>query len=68
MAQSAGFGLTIFAMLFQLAIYCAIAFVIWKFYQMISKISEDISAIRTMLKRHSGDPDLGLELPHDPLT
>ncbi len=61
-------------MFIQLAIYCAIAFVIWKFYQMISKITDDVAAIRKHLKPPSVpgaaadislDPDLDLELPPD---
>ena len=55
-------------MLIQLAIYCVIAFVIWKFYQMISRIGEDISAIRKHLQRRDGEPDLDLEIPSDPLA
>ena len=67
---SVGFGLAMMATLIQLAIYCAIAFVIWKFYQMISKIGEDIAAIRKHLKPPSipgaePDFDVDLELPSD---
>lgn len=56
------------AMLIQLLIYCAIAFVIWKFYQMISRIAEDVSAIRKQLPPRTGDPDFDFEIPSDPLA
>jgi hypothetical protein len=69
MSQSVGFGFAAFAMLFELAIYCAIAFVIWKFYQMISRIADDITAIKAILKRDSSavdhDVDLDLSIPPD---
>ena len=68
MAQSAGYGFAALAILIQLAIYCAIAFVIWKFYQMISKMSEDIAAIRAAVQRHVGEPELldpDFQLPPD---
>jgi hypothetical protein len=68
MPQSVGFGVAAFAMLIQLAIYCVIAFVVWKFYQMISRIGEDLSAIRKQLQRRGGEPDLDLEIPSDPLA
>ncbi|MGA3023135.1 MAG: hypothetical protein ABSF98_00045 [Bryobacteraceae bacterium] len=63
----AGLGFAAFAMFMQVAIYCAIAFVIWKFYQMISRIGEDVAAIRKQLQRRAGEPDFDLEIPADPL-
>ena len=71
-AQSVGFGVAAFAVLFQMLVYCAIAFVIWKFYQMIAKIGEDVAAIRAIVKRQAGvadhDLDLDFEIPPDPLA
>jgi len=71
MSPGLGFGFTIFSMLLPLAIYCGIAFVAWKFYQMIAKIGEDVAAIRRELKRRPADPDLDLDLelpPDHPLA
>jgi len=64
---SVGAGFAAFAILIQVAIYGAIAFVIWKFYQMISRIGEDIAAIRKRLQGRGGGPDLDLDIPSDPL-
>jgi hypothetical protein len=63
-----GIGFAALATLIQVAIYCVIAFVVWKFYQMISKIGEDIAAIRKHLQRGGGGPGLDLEIPLDPLA
>jgi type II secretory pathway component PulJ len=67
MGQSTTFGFVALGLFIQLAIYCLIALVVWRFYQMISRITEDVSAIRKQLKRRSGEPDLDLEIPSDPL-
>ena len=66
-AQTAGFGFVAFSVLLQFVIYCLIAFVIWRFYQMVSRIAEDIAAIKAALQRRRGDPGFDLELPPDPL-
>jgi hypothetical protein len=68
MASTVGFGVAAFAVLFQVVIYCAIAFVIWKFYQIISKIGEDVAAIKAALGHDTGEPSLDLEIPQDPLV
>jgi len=44
------YGFAAFAMLFQIAIYAGIAYVIWKFYQLLTKISEDIAAIKIAMR------------------
>jgi hypothetical protein len=67
MATSVGFGFAALALFFQLAIYCLIGFVVWKFYQMISRITEDVSAIKAALQRRNGEAGLDLEIPADPL-
>ena len=66
MAQT---GMPYFAfLLVPLLIYVVIGFVVWKFYQMISKISDDLSEIKTLLERRDGSPALEVEIPPDPLT
>jgi hypothetical protein len=67
MVQSASFGFVALGLFIQLAIYCVIAFVVWKFYQMISRITEDVSAIRKQLQRRGGEAGFDLEIPPDPL-
>jgi hypothetical protein len=51
-----------------LLIYIVIGFVVWKFYQMISKISDDLAEIKTLLGRREGTPAVDLETPPNPLT
>jgi hypothetical protein len=51
-----------------LLIYIVIGFVVWKFYQMISKISDDLSEIKTLLERREGTLGVDLEIPPNPLT
>jgi len=51
-----------------LLIYIVIGFVVWKFYQMISKISDDLAEIKTLLERREVTPALDLELPPNSLT
>jgi len=69
MNQTVGFGVAAVAVFFQVLIYCGIAFVIWKFYQMLSRIGDDLAAIRTLLRHRLGvpgegvEPGLNLELP-----
>jgi len=68
MAPSAGFGFVALGLLIQLAVYCVIGLVVWKFYQMISRIVEDVSAIKELLGRRAGEPGLDLGIPPDPLV
>jgi hypothetical protein len=65
MAQT-GFPFALFVV--PLLIYIVIGFVVWKFYQMISKISDDLAEIKTLLERRDGTPALEVEIPPDPLT
>ena len=51
-----------------LLIYIVIGFVVWKFYQMISKISDDLAEIKTLLERREGTPGVDLEIPPNPLA
>jgi hypothetical protein len=61
------FGFAPIGLVFQFVIYCVLGFVVWKFYQMISRISEDLSSVKELLQRRNGEPGLDLELPSDPL-
>jgi hypothetical protein len=50
-----------------LLIYIVIGFVVWKFYQMISKIGDDLAEIKTLLEHRAGKPGVDLEIPPNPL-
>ena len=51
-----------------LLIYIVIGFVVWKFYQMISKIGDDLAEIKTLLEHRAGKPGVDLEIPPNPLA
>jgi len=61
-------GLPFALFIVPLLIYIVIGFVVWKFYQMISKISDDLAEIKTLLERREVTPALDLELPPNSLT
>lgn len=64
MAQT-GFPFALFVV--PLLIYIVIGFVVWKFYQMISKISDDLAEIKTLLERREGATALEVEIAPNPL-
>jgi len=50
---------------FTILIYCLIGFVIWRFYQMISRMADDLTAIRKSLQGGKSEPEFDLGLPPD---
>jgi hypothetical protein len=61
-------GLPFALFIVPLLTYIVIGFVVWKFYQMISKISDDLAEIKTLLERREGTLGVDLEIPPNPLT
>jgi len=53
---------------FTVVLYSAIGYVIWKFYQIMTRMADDLTAIRRALQRGSSDTAPSFELPDDPLA
>ena len=53
---------------FTIVVYCLIGYVVWKFYQIMTRMADDLAAIRKALKRGSAEPGSGIEFSDDPLA
>jgi len=53
---------------FTIVVYTAIGYVVWKFYQIMTRMADDLAAIRKTLQRGSSEPGPDLEIPADPLA
>jgi hypothetical protein len=53
---------------FTIVVYTAIGYVVWKFYQIMTRMADDLAAIRKTLQRGSPEPSPGMEFPDDPLA
>jgi uncharacterized membrane protein len=40
---------------FGLVVYCVVFFCVWKFYQILSKINDNVAGIRRAVERNAGD-------------
>jgi len=52
---------------FTIVLYTAIGYVIWKFYQIMTRMADDLAAIRKALQRGPAEPPPDTELP-DPFA
>ncbi|HEY9141501.1 MAG TPA: hypothetical protein VIN93_11450 [Bryobacteraceae bacterium] len=59
-----GFALSMipFALL-GLLYYAAVIFCVWKFYQMVSKINDNLAGIRQAMNRNSGETTWRIKTP-----
>ena len=53
---------------FTIVVYTAIGYVVWKFYQIMTRMADDLTAIRKALRRGSSEQGPGPEFPEDPLA
>jgi hypothetical protein len=55
-------------LIFTIVVYTAIGYVVWKFYQIMTRMADDLAAIRKALQRGQTEPGLDTETPADPFA
>ena len=57
-----------FPLIFTVVVYSLIGYVVWKFYQIMTRMADDLTAIRKTLQRGQTEPGRDTEIPADPLA